>query len=170
VIHIKPATDRDAEALAELGRRTFTETFAQDNTKEDIDLYVAETFGAEKQLREIRDPNRWIEIAWSGTQAAGYLHLIKSSPDPSVEGADPVELLRLYVASPWHGKGVGAALMERAIQISQREGFRTLWLGVWERNFRAQSFYRKYGFARSGSHVFKLGTDSQVDFILTRPV
>jgi GrpB-like predicted nucleotidyltransferase (UPF0157 family)/GNAT superfamily N-acetyltransferase len=167
-IETKRASESDALTLAELGRSTFVETFAQHNTEEDMDLYVTATFAIDKQLAEIRDPNRWIEIAWSGERATGFLHLVRSEPDPSVTGSKPIELLRLYVDSRWHGKGVGAALMKRSLEIARAEGFETLWLGVWEKNLRAQAFYAKYGFTSVGRHIFKLGTDEQTDFILVR--
>jgi ribosomal protein S18 acetylase RimI-like enzyme len=170
MIEIRRASESNAQILADLGKNTFIETFAKDNRKEDMDMYVAETFGVDKQLKELRDPNRWIAIAWSGNLAAGFLHLVKSNPDPSVTGPKPIELLRLYVDSRWHGKGVGAALMERTIQIAREEGFQTLWLGVWERNFRAQAFYNKYEFAAVGRHTFRLGTDDQIDFIMARTI
>ncbi|MBY0371493.1 GNAT family N-acetyltransferase, partial [bacterium] len=123
-----------------------------------------------KQLLEIRDPNRWIEIAWLEKRAVGFLHLIRSAPDPSVTGPEPVELLRLYVESRCHGNGVGPALMNRSIEIAQRQGFKTFWLGVWERNLRAQAFYEKFGFKRVGSHNFKVGSDDQMDLIMTRSI
>ena len=41
-----------------------------------------------------------------------------------------------------------------------------LWLGVWERNPRAQAFYRKSGFADVGSQVFLVGTDAQTDRVM----
>jgi len=167
---LKRATESDAQTLTDLGRSTFVETFSKDNRPEDMDLYLGQTFGADKQLQEIRDPNRWIEIAWSENTAAGFLHLMKSAPDPSVTGPKPIEILRLYVDSRWHGKGVGAALMDRCIHIAREEGFQTLWLGVWERNLRAQAFYAKYGFVAVGKHVFRLGTDDQLDLILARAV
>lgn len=170
MLQINPALESDAEILANLGRTTFIETFAKDNSQEDMDLYLAKTFGAGVQLREIRDPNRFIEIAWSEDQPAGYLHLLKGEPDPSVTGAKPVELLRLYVDSRWHGKGAGGALMERTLQLAREKGFQTIWLGVWERNFRAQAFYKKHGFAVVGQHIFRLGHDEQTDFIMSRPL
>jgi ribosomal protein S18 acetylase RimI-like enzyme len=44
------------------------------------------------------------------------------------------------------------------------------WLGVWERNARAIAFYRKFGFAEVGEHVFLLGKDPQRDVVMARPV
>lgn len=170
MIEIRSAFESDAETLAVLGSATFTETFAKDNRKEDIDLYVSSTFSPDKQLEEIRDPNRRIFIAWDGREPAGYLHLLKGQPDACVTGPKPIEILRLYANARWHGKGLGAALMERAIQTARNEDRETLWLGVWERNLRAQAFYAKYGFRKVGSHIFRVGTDDQTDFILVRSV
>lgn len=170
MIDVKMATNSDAKILTELSRTTFIETFAKDNRKEDMDLYIAKTFGVDKQLKEIQDPKRRIAIAWSNSEATGFLHLIESEPDPSVKGPKPLEILRLYVDARWHGKGVGPALMEKVIQIAANEGFQTLWLGVWEHNLRAISFYRKYGFQEIGKHGFQLGHDNQVDLIMTLQV
>ena len=41
-----------------------------------------------------------------------------------------------------------------------------MWLGVWERNVRAQAFYRKHGFDRVGSKVFVVGSDPQTDLVM----
>ncbi|MES2964177.1 MAG: GNAT family N-acetyltransferase [Bdellovibrionota bacterium] len=169
MIEIKHATESDAQTLAELGRSTFIETFAKDNRQEDMDMYLAKTFGLDIQREEIRDPNRIIEIAWSENQPAGFLHLLMNGEtDPSVKGERPIELLRLYVDSKWHGHGAGAALMDRCLSLARDGGFKTIWLGVWERNFRAQAFYKKHGFEVVGQHIFRLGTDDQLDLIMAR--
>ena len=43
-----------------------------------------------------------------------------------------------------------------------------MWLGVWERNWRAQAFYRKWEFTVVGDHVFLLGSDAQTDLLMER--
>ena len=45
-----------------------------------------------------------------------------------------------------------------------------VWLGVWERNARAQAFYGKYGFRPVGTHVFMFGDEPQTDEIWMRPL
>ena len=165
-IIIERATQTQAVALSDLSRLTFIETFAKDNSEENISRYVSETFSPQKQLHEICDPNRFIEIAWIDKRPAGFFHLLTNSTEPSIKSAKPIEILRLYVDSRWHGKGVGAALMTKVISFSRDAGFETLWLGVWEKNFRAQAFYKKYGFATVGEHIFRLGSDEQTDLIM----
>ena len=41
-----------------------------------------------------------------------------------------------------------------------------IWLGVWEKNLRALSFYRKNGFVAFDKHIFKLGNDIQTDILM----
>lgn len=169
-IEIKTATAADAEVLAELGKKTFIDTFAKDNRPDDMALYVSQTFGAKKQLSEILDIKRLISIAWVGNIAAGFYHLLNGTPDSSVIGESPIEVLRLYVDSNWHGKGIGPALMNDCLAVAGKKGYKTIWLGVWERNLKAQAFYQKYSFAQVGKHIFTLGTDDQVDIIMSRTV
>lgn len=170
MIEIRRASPADAKVLTELGKSTFLETYSKDNKKEDMDMYLSQTFAVDKQLNEINDPNSFIEMAWVNGQAVGYLHLKTSRPDSSVTGARPIEIFRLYVDSRWQGKGVGPGLMDKCIRLASEKGFQTLWLGVWERNFKAQSFYKKYDFRIQGHHIFQLGNDEQTDLIMSRPV
>ena len=45
-----------------------------------------------------------------------------------------------------------------------------MYLGVWEKNLRAQAFYRKWKFSRVGEHVFYMGDDPQIDWWMTRAI
>jgi ribosomal protein S18 acetylase RimI-like enzyme len=68
------------------------------------------------------------------------------------------------------GSGIGAALMRAVLDAARRNGRKTLWLGVWERNARAIAFYERWGFEVVGEHVFRLGSDEQTDLIMERAV
>jgi len=165
---IRKANSADAKSLSILGRKTFQATFAKDNTKEDMEAYLDVTYNEPRQRAEISDPNRRIEIAWIGKEAVGFLHLLIGTPEPCVTGPNPIELLRIYVDTSWHGKDVGKALMNRAIEIAASEGYQTIWLGVSNKNFRAQAFYRKFGFKEVGVHIFQLGSKRQWDLVMSR--
>jgi diamine N-acetyltransferase len=49
-------------------------------------------------------------------------------------------------------------------------GYETIWPGVWERNARAQAFYRKWTFRAVGEQIFQLGSDPQRDIVMERPL
>ena len=167
---IRRANADDAGLLTELGARTFSETFAADNTPEDMAAYIAASFNHAQQTAELADSASTFLIAEFFGRAAGYAQLHAGRTADGVEGANPVELVRLYVSSEWLGRGIGKALMQACIDEAQHAGHGTIWLGVWERNARAQAFYRKWNFRAIGEHVFQLGSDPQRDIVMQRLV
>ena len=165
---IRRGTLEDAELLSELGARTFSETFAADNTPEDLAAYVATWFNVAQQTSELEDPASIFLIAEVDERAAGYAMLRDGEPEKGVEGVNPIELVRLYVSRDWLGRGVGEQLMRACIDEARQAGHETIWLGVWERNARAQAFYRKWNFRAVGEHMFQLGSDLQRDLLMER--
>ena len=167
-VTIRRAGPEDAGLLAELGARTFSETFAADNSPEDMAAYLAASFNPAQQTAELNDHASTFFIAEVGARAAGYAHLHAGEAAEGVEGPRPVELVRLYVSREWLGRGVGEALMRACVDGARRAGHETIWLGVWERNGRAQAFYRKWDFRAVGEHLFHLGSDPQRDILMER--
>lgn len=165
---IRQATAADAELLAELGARTFSETFAADNSANDMAAYLTSSFDPALQAAELADRDAQFLIAQVDKGAAGYAKLKSGDPPDDVTHDKPIELVRLYVAQEWHGRGVGAALMQACLNEAKKKGHRTLWLGVWEHNLRARAFYGKWNFREVGTHVFQLGEDKQTDILMER--
>jgi diamine N-acetyltransferase len=167
---VRLARVADADLLAELGARTFCETFAADNRPEDMAAYLASFFGPALQAAELADPHSLFLIAEVEDVATGYAKLLPGNPPDGVTDDKPIELVRLYVSQDWLGRGVGAALMRVCIDEARQRGYRTLWLGVWEHNDRARDFYRKWTFREVGQHIFQLGADAQTDILMERSV
>jgi len=167
---IRHGTVEDAALLSELGARTFSDTFAADNTAEDLAAYLDSFFNIAQQTAELEDPGSTFLIAEVDGRAAGYAQLHDGEPEKDIEGANPIELVRLYVSREWLGRGLGERLMRACIDEARQAGHETLWLGVWERNARAQAFYRKWNFRPVGEHVFRLGSDLQRDILMERPL
>ncbi len=167
---VRLATPADVRLLAELGSRTFEETFAADNTAEDMSDYLADAFSEQQLATELADQLTTFLIAEIDHAAVGYAMLHAGAPPHRAGGEKPIELVRLYVAGAWHGRKVGATLMQACIDLAQQRGHRTLWLGVWERNARARAFYHKWKFEEFGEHIFQLGQDHQNDLLLARAI
>lgn len=167
---VRLAGPADAAWLAALAERTFRETYTEFNTPENMEAYVAEHFGPDRQAAELRDPAMVTLVVEANREAAGYAQLARGPAPSSVAGPAPMELVRFYVDQPWHGRGLAQTLMAATVDTARLAGARTLWLGVWERNGRAIAFYRKCGFAQVGTHTFVLGTDHQRDLVLARPI
>jgi GNAT superfamily N-acetyltransferase len=167
---IRRASSEDAALLTELGTRTFYETFAADNTPQDMAAYVRTAFNLARQTAELTDPDSIFLIGEVGGLAVGYAKLHAGQPARGVHGPNPVELVRLYVTQEWLGSGVGAGLMSACLDEALKLGHGSIWLGVWERNERAQAFYRKWNFQPVGEHMFQLGLDRQRDILMERVV
>ncbi len=165
---IRFGATKDASTLAEIGARTFYDTFAANNTPEDMSAYIAESFGEAVQYQELSDPETRFLIAEIDGVMAGYAKLQLDAYTSCSNGLNQVELARLYVVQGLIGKGVGAALMEKCITEMPQAGFETMWLGVWEQNIRAKQFYEKWGFRVIGEQTFQLGADLQRDLVMER--
>ncbi|MCJ7677665.1 MAG: GNAT family N-acetyltransferase [Anaerolineales bacterium] len=169
-IHLRQATAKDNRLLAELGARTFGDTFGPDNTPEDMAAYLASAFGPRQQAAELADTGTVFLVADVEGESVGYARM-KQGPAPAcIIGQRPVEITRLYAIAPWIGRGVGAGLMRGCLARAQQRGCDVVWLDVWERNTRAIAFYRHWGFADVGTQPFVLGTDVQHDLLMARGV
>ena len=169
-IYIRHATIADNALLAELGARTFQDAFGAYNTPENMRDYVSASFYPEKQAAELAEPLSVFLIAEAEGGAVGYARLKQNPPPTAVTGLRPIELVRIYVRKDWIGRGVGTTLMKTCLKEAEMRTCDTIWIGVWENNKRAQSFYRKWGFVKVGTQIFKLGDDLQNDLLMQRYV
>lgn len=158
----------DAASLAILAERSFRDTFSAENTPADIDSYCAAHFGEHIQRDELCDPNRLTFVARSAGELVAYAQVRLYSAQKLVQAKAPAELVRLYVAKAWHGRGVAHELMSVLFGLQELRAAQILWLGVWEHNPRAIAFYQKYDFQMLGTHIFQLGSDAQTDWIMAR--
>ncbi|MEO6390771.1 MAG: GNAT family N-acetyltransferase [Pyrinomonadaceae bacterium] len=165
---IRRATIADAALLADIGHRSFDEAFTPTNDAQSMSEYMGQAFSHAVQAEELADPDNQFFIADIDGVAAGYAMLRAGSVEPGITGDNPIELVRLYALQAWVGRGVGAALMDHCLTIARTSDHDIIWLGVWEFNPRAQAFYRKYGFAEVGTHVFHLGPEAQTDLLMQR--
>ena len=163
---IRHATARDATVLAELGARTFYEAFARDNKPEDIDSYIAQAFTPAQIALELADLRSTFLLAQIDGRAVGYAKVHAGKAPACVDGPRPIELERIYVDQTVIGRGVGAALMQACLDEARQAHYGAVWLGVWERNDRAQAFYRKWGFRDVGAKTFTVGQDVQNDRVM----
>ena len=158
---IRRASRADAPALAELGAKTFSDTFAAQNRPEDIEAYLAKTYGEAQQRQEIDDPSIVTLVADDEGTLAGFAQL-RIAP---AEHGD-LEIARFYVDRGHHGRGIAQLLMQAVLDVARELRCAAVWLGVWEHNARAIRFYAKCGFRDVGSHPFLLGSDLQTDRLM----
>jgi ribosomal protein S18 acetylase RimI-like enzyme len=169
-MRVRRATVDDAATLSAFGRRVFGQTFAPENRPEDLEAYLDQAYVEARQREEIADPGIDTLLLEEGGALIAFAQLRAGSAGNGVTGEQPLEIWRFYVEFAWHGHGVAQTLMTAVEEAARARGASTLWLGVWERNVRAQAFYRKQGFTVVGSQIFVLGSDTQRDLIMAKTI
>ncbi len=165
MIEIKRADENDAALLSDLSNITFIETFRGTCSDEDLTGFIDSCFNENIISNELNDPEDLYYIAFIDGFPAGYIRMKENYADyPAVKKYKALELKRIYVLNEFHSKKIGAALMQSAIDIAKQKSYEVLWLGVWELNAKAYSFYKKWGFIDTGdTHLFPIGDTPQTD-------
>ncbi|CAM2006494.1 GNAT family N-acetyltransferase [Acanthopleuribacter pedis] len=166
-VRIGKAGPDQAVALQAFVERTFRDTYREHNTAEDMEQYVAESFGLDRVRAELHDADITYLILEKDHAVAGYAKLNRGEPTAVTLASQPnLELCRFYIDQPFHGQGLAQKLMEHCFAATRGQGYRGIWLGVWSQNHRALRYYAKEGFEKVGSQIFVLGRDEQLDYIL----
>ncbi|HEY8403704.1 MAG TPA: GNAT family N-acetyltransferase [Flavobacteriales bacterium] len=161
-IYITRADINTLHALRQIAITTFEQAFSKDNTEENLHAYISTAFSLEQLKKELEQPYSEFYFAQLNNAVIGYIK-INFTPNESV-----MEIERIYIKASYHGKGVAQQLMEFALQRAIAQSVSRIWLGVWEHNPRAIRFYEKYDFIPFGHHVFKLGSDEQIDILMQK--
>tara|TARA_A100000171_G_scaffold52718_1_gene72552 strand:+ start:4568 stop:5092 length:525 start_codon:yes stop_codon:yes gene_type:complete len=156
----------DLEKLQKIGRKTFEETFSESNSEENMRNYLEEGFSKEKLTSELKNKDSEFYFAILKDEVIGYLKVNFGESQTELKDSKALEIERIYVSKEFHGKSVGQILYDKAIEIAKQKGSEYVWLGVWEENPRAISFYKKNGFVEFDKHIFRLGDDEQTDIMM----
>ena len=166
--YLKQCVTKDFDTLRELSIKTYYETFAHLNTKDDMDAYLEDAFNVEKLTKQLNDTNSEFYFLYHNDCLAGYLKLNEAPSQTDINDSESLEIERIYVSSEFQGLGLGRFLMEQAIAKAVEKNKKYAWLGVWEKNEKAIRFYKKNGFYEIGTHTFTMGEDVQTDYVMRK--
>lgn len=109
--------------------------------EETLYVYVEDGTIAASMILDGRQPEEYKEIDWPG----------KAKPEE-------VLVLHLLLVRPsMHGKGIGTAMVNYAVEAAGRLGCRAVRLDTGKQNVPAASLYVKAGFRQAGSAGMKVG-------------
>jgi len=165
-IHIIPVDINAVHQLRAISCSTFSQTFLEHNTAEDMEAYLTSSFSVEKLTQELNNPNTEFYFAKNEDNIVGYLKVNKGEAQTEHINLNAFEIERIYVDKAYLGKKVGQLLFNKAIELAKSKNVTYVWLGVWEENHRALAFYEKNGFIPFDKHVFMLGNDAQTDIMM----
>lgn len=172
-LRIRIATPADAETLHELAAATFPLASPPDTRPEDNEAFIAAHLSQARFTEYLADSARILFLALVDGAPVGYTMLVTGEPyDPeaalAVRERPTVELSKIYVRPEQHRSGVAAALMTTSLAAAADAGARSVWLGVNQRNERANRFYEKQGFRIVGTKHFLVGSRLFEDFVRER--
>lgn len=167
---IRPATAADAALLTRLSVTTLHEAFGPPlNTTELVDEYIRSAISEPILAAELADPRScFFVLETQQGLPIGFAKLRRHAPPRRMAERRAIEIQRLYLLQAHIGQGQGRLLMNHCLDWARNQGYRAVWLGVWERNQRALAFYRKIGFTQFGFHYFWFGSERQRDFWLQK--
>ena len=152
----------DTDELAAVAAETFPLACPPSSTPENIATFIEQNLSPTRFAEYLADPQRAILTARQDGRIIGYAMVIRD-----VTG-DAAELSKLYVLPNHHGSAVSATLMNAALAAATEWGVRRVWLGVNQKNQRAQRFYAKNGFKVNGTRTFQVGEGREDDFVMVR--
>lgn len=163
-VRIATADSVDVTELAAVAAQTFPLACPPSVTRADIAAFVDANLSVACFTEYLTDSHRLILTASRDDRIVGYAMLVRDVGD------DTVELSKIYVLPENHGAGVSTALMDGVLAAAAKSGADSIWLGVNQKNQRAQRFYTKCGFTVTGTRTFQLGAHAENDYVMARQV
>jgi ribosomal protein S18 acetylase RimI-like enzyme len=172
-VRVAPAVPADIDELAAVAAETFPLACPPTTRAEDIASFIAANLSARQFAEYLRDQTRAVFVARQNSRILGYAMVIHRPPvDPDVRRAvtddSAAELSKIYLLPGGHGGPAAAALLDAVFDQARARGAGCIWLGVNQKNARAQRFYTKHGFTVKGSKTFQLGAGIEDDYVMMR--
>ena len=165
---IKKCSLDDILDLQKIYRQTFFKTFSEQNSEENMRIFLDKAYSEEKLKSEIENKESETFLAVENQKILGVLKINTGNAETESGLENSLEIQRIYILKESKGLGIGTVLMNLAEKKARELGVSFIWLGVWEKNFPAQKFYTDKGFRRFSEHAFVLGDDIQTDFLMKK--
>jgi len=168
---LRPATPDDVAALADLGRRAFIAKFGHLYSPANLAMFLDEAHVPATVAREQADPGMAIAVIEdSGTLVAFCKIRFASSLPRHTRAQRPFELKQLYTDPDLIGRGMGAWLMDWALQQARSVDADELQLTVYADNPGAQRFYARYGLEKIADITFAVGDHIDPEILMAVPL
>lgn len=167
MIAVRSADLEELGLVRKIGIEASTAAFAAYNTAENMNAFLR-AYDLPQLEKEWKETGSVHYLAWDGPAPAGFARLRLNNEVENYLGKNTIELQRLYVHPDYQRKSIGSLLMKQGLDYAAKQNYEWIWLGVWERNFKAQEFYAKWGFEKFGEHIFQMGDDPQIDWLLSK--
>lgn len=166
---LRPASLEDVPALATLGRESFCAAFEHLYDPADLASFLAEAYAEDTVAAEVTSAQCLYQLAEIDGNLAGYCKLRRPSKFAGHSAAaNPIELGQLYTDPARTGQGIGAALMDWAMEEAAAGGHDSILLSVYSGNHGAQRFYERYGFSKIADITFRVGEQIDDEYLFEK--
>ena len=165
---ITPIKPGDVDELQAMALRIFYHSFAALNTEANMKAYTEMAYNREQLLAEINDPRSEHYFLCDGDKRIGFLKLNTGEAQSDIWDPESLEIERIYIDMDYQGNGLGAWLLQFAIERAKSFKLKYIWLGVWEKNPDAIRFYQRHGYEKFGLHPFLMGDEDQTDILMRK--
>lgn len=167
-IEIKRATVADASWIAALCHQQFQVAHEGAMLQEDLEYCVDMLFNEQSVREDLLDPHSCYHVAFCGDKNVGCTKTSAVELNLGKSERNALELTRVYVQPSYIGKGVGSALIKQVIDYAKQNGTESLWLHVYEKNYSAINFYKKWGFEKLGKQDYPVRSSCPVGWVMRK--
>ncbi|OZB95399.1 GNAT family N-acetyltransferase [Paenibacillus sp. XY044] len=167
-VKITKCSREDLRRLQEISIETFTDTFKDQNSPDNLKTYLERAFNTDQLEKELANNLSEFYFIFFDEELAGFLKVNMNDAQSEKMGDNSLEIERIYIRSRFQRKGLGQYLINKAMETAIKHNKEMIWLGVWEKNEKAIQFYKKIGFVQTGAHSFYMGDEEQIDYMMTK--
>ena len=163
---IRECKENDIDTLIKIGRETYYETFKNCCSPQIMNEYLEEAFSKTSIISEFENVYSTFFFVYDNKNLAGYFKINTNTAQTDLINENGLEIERIYVEKEYQKKGIGKIIIEFGIEKTKEYKKDFIWLGVWKKNANAIAFYEKIGFKISGTHIFTMSDEEQIDYIM----
>lgn len=135
---IRRAETDDAAAIERVAHATWQADYPEVLNRENTAEAAGDWYDEQSLRATIQRDNALVLVSSIDTEIVGFVH--------AYAGDDGGDLLRLYVAPGYRGRGVGTALLDRAVEALFDSGIENIRAMVLAANDQGRAFYESRGF------------------------
>ena len=157
---------KDVKHLQLISKKTFSESFAKDNSMKNLKSYFDLAFNLKQLSKELNNSLSRFFFIYIDETLCGYFKINIGDSQTEIKSDDGLELERIYILAEYQGKKIGEKILEKIKKMAMLEHKKYIWLGVWELNTKAIKFYERFGFKKFDTHIYQIGEDAQIDWMM----
>ena len=136
---IRAATPSDAQAIAEVARRTWEVTYDQSVGTKSREQFLECAYALPELRETIRHARGWFYVAAHAEAVVGFSQFLRRFDSQG-------ELVRIYIHPEYQRHGIGRAFLSTGLTAMAETGIHLCYVSVEANNRAARAFYERFGF------------------------